>query len=161
MDLQAFLKDETESRTKFRDLMQKHRFVVFKCDDDTISNCPFLLTNSEDIAEYKSRGSQFFGLSSEEKLKFSSFYDTEKKQKVNRGYLVVDKVKEFLKVSTTITLKFQLSPSDQIPDQPPELKVAFDNVWKKLSHIAQKSFAEIAKTPNSIDPQIFEVQVLF
>jgi hypothetical protein len=110
VNLAAFLKDDSDSKAKFRSLMQKHRFVVFQCDEETVGTFQIrnLLSQGE-IAEYKLRGGQFFGLNTEEKMKYSSFHDTEKKQKVNRGYLFVDKVKEFLKVMKKVIIILVIS----------------------------------------------------
>ena len=78
--------------------MQNYRFAVLKCDEDT----------KKSIANYKKSGLEFF--SQDESLKLAWVGRNEKqenseieefrKRKVNKGYVLVEKCKEFLKVIT-------------------------------------------------------------
>jgi len=124
------LMDGNPSTSKaFCQSLKDYRFAVLKCDEKTI----------DAIANYKKVGSEFFSLDNDYKMNYSGGQiDEIVTRKVNKGYLCVKGMKEFLKLQANVDIK-------DVPSQPTQLQNSFQNVVSILDSIAKTCLDNVAK----------------
>ena len=96
IDLRDFLNNNPKAREQFFNDLREYRFAVLKCDEET----------KRTIAEFKRAGLDFFSLDKPTKEAFvgrnanqeNSDIESFRTRKVNKGYVYIEGVKEFLKV---------------------------------------------------------------
>jgi hypothetical protein len=154
ISLEELLKGDEKAAEMFCKSMLKYRFAVLKCNEST----------RKSIMEYKANGTQFFNLPTETKQSFwyqlfrndctnlhvhsgKDKYEAPDgmiKRKVNKGYLVVDGVKEFLK----------LQISDPIESVPSQVQSSFKPLSTTFDSIAKVSFN--SKRPFTLSQKCLE-----
>jgi peptide methionine sulfoxide reductase MsrA len=96
INLLDFLNNDPKAREQYFNDLKEYRLAIFKCDEET----------KRLIAEYKKAGLEFFKLDKETKESFvgrnvnqeTSEIEFYRSRKVNKGYVHIKNVKEFLKV---------------------------------------------------------------
>jgi len=122
IDLNQLMQGKEEAKIAFCESLKTYRFAVLKCDD----------TTKQIIADFKESGLEFFSQDEETKINFcgkpvypeDSSYQV---RKVNKGYLIIKGMKEYL--------KFKLD--ETLPETPSNFKSRFNAVYKSFHDISR------------------------
>jgi isopenicillin N synthase-like dioxygenase len=123
VDVARLLADDADVKPLFLENMLQRGFCVLSLDPQS----------TEAINGYVDAGQKFFNQDQEKKSQLAKTDDILGKK--NEGYLLVDGIKEFLK----------LKSGDKVPDHPEDLQEKFDNVFKMFNAISRRCFTILAQ----------------